>query len=334
MSDDFKPERAIYTPVEVAKYGKKAIEDIWRNQDRMINFFIPGIDQYFAPALPGELIAVIAQTSNYKTGFLYAWEEAIANQLKAQGRTDEIIIHVSVEETIEVQAYLLYGIEMGEDAGELARGQVQDWGRLEQAAVKISGIPIYRIGDSLARAEDFPNLYLSNITRSIKYLTETILEGKKKVAALVVDYLQALPIDPETKQHANKEALRRLQVRDDIYRLRRAAAHYNCPVIVAVQAKQTLSDAPSKAMYIPGKYDGEESSAIGQRATRVISLWMPKMNWPLGSRVDYGDLSYKVEENLLWLKVCKQQGRLPSGKAWPCRINFEQNRILVSEGLR
>ncbi len=298
----------------------------------MLKFFIPTINQYFAPLLPGELCAVIAQTSNYKTGFIYAWQEYAAQQLEADGRTDEIIIHVSVEETIEAQAQLLFGIEMGEDAGEIARGQVQNWDALENAAAKISSVPIFRIGDSLARAEDFPNLYLSNMVRSINYLLEVILEGKKRVAAIFFDYLQAFPFDPETKRES-REAQRRLQVREDIYRLRRAAAHFKCPVIVAVQAKQILSDAPSKSLYIPGKYDGEESSAIGQRATRVISLWMPKMNWPLGSKVSYGDLEYRVDENLLWVKVCKQQGRLPSGRGWPCRVDFQRNRILVSSEL-
>lgn len=333
MTSEFEPGRAIYTPGETAKYGKDAIEEVWRNRDRMLKFFIPGIDDYFAPLLPGELCAIIAQTSNYKTGFIYAWQEAAAKQLEADGRNDEIIIHVSVEETIETQAQLLFGIEMGEDAGEIARGQVQDWDALEQAAAKISSIPIFRIGDSLARADDFPNLYLSNMVRSINYLLEVILEGKKKPAAIFFDYLQAFPVDPETRRgEMNRDAQRRLQVREDVYRLRRAATHFKCPVIVAVQAKQILSDAPSKSLYIPGKYDGEESSAIGQRATRVISLWMPKMNWPIGSKVSYGDLDYRVDENLLWVKVCKQQGRLPSGRSWPCRVNFERNRILVNEG--
>jgi hypothetical protein len=332
-TQEFNPATAIYTPSEVATYGKRAIEEIKQNQERALKFFIPGIADYFAPMLPGQLCGVIAQTSNYKTGFLYAWQEFAAKQLEAEGRTDEIIIHVSVEETIEEQAYLLLGIETGEDAGDLAQGQVQDWDRLEQAAVKIGTIPIYRIGDSLARADEFHNLYLSNMARAIMYLRDEILEGKKKIAAIFWDYLQAFPYDPEVQRYGNKEAQRRLQVREDIYRLKRAHAVLKCPGVVAVQAKQILSDTANKSMYIPGKYDGEESSAIGQRLQRIISLWMPKNNWPVGQKIDYGDLTYTVEESLLWVKVCKQQGRLPSGRGWPCRVDFQRNRILVSDGL-
>lgn len=332
MSTEFSPDVAIYTPIEAAKYGKAQIEFIKRNQHRALHFFIPGIDRYFAPVLPGQAVAVIAQTSNYKTGFMYAWEEFAARQLESEGR-DEIIIHVSVEETIEEQAYLLLGIETGEDAGELARGEVQDWGRLEAAAIKIGTIPIYRIGDSLARAEEFQNLYLTNIFKAIKHLRDVILEEKKQIAAIFFDYLQAFPFDPEIKNVPNIEAQRRLQVREDVYRLRRCATYFNCPIVVNVQAKQILSDAPSKAMYIPGKYDGEESSSIGQRFQRVIGLWMPKMNWPIGSSVEYGDVRYTVDENLLWVKVSKQQGRLPSGRSWACRVNFQLNKILVSTDL-
>lgn len=331
MTTDFNPATAIYTPVEVSKYGKEQIDFIRKNQHRALKFFIPGIDDYFSPLLPGQVCAVIAQTSNYKSGFLHAWESVAAQQLKSEGREDEIIVHVSVEEGIEEQAYLLLGMETGDNAGELARGQVQDWDRLEAAAVRIADIPIYRIGESLARAEDFPNLYLSNMIRSIKYMRDDLFKRKKQIAALFFDYLQAFPFDQEIRKSGNKEAQRRLQVREDIYRLRQAAAYFNAPVVVAVQAKQILT-AP-KDMYIPGIYDGEESSSIAQRSDRVIPLWMPKMNFPLGTTIEKDKVKYEVGDNHLWVKVGKQRGRLPSGRSWLCRIDFAKNIILKDTSL-
>ena len=330
---EFDISSAIYTPAEVAKYATQQVEFIQANKYRALKFFIPGIDQYFAPLLPGQVCAVIAQASNYKSGCLHAWEYAAAQQLQREGREDEVIVHVSVEEAVEEQAYLLFGIETGEDAGDIARGQVQDWDKLYQAAIRVGNIPIYRIGDSLARAEDFPNLYLSNMVRSIKFMRDELLGEKLKIAAIFFDYLQAFPFDPEVRQYGNKEMQRRLQVREDIYRLRQAAAFFNCPVIVGVQAKQNLNGAPSQSMYIPGIYDGEESSAIAQRCDRIFQLWMPKMNWPLNSQIEYKDIRYTVDENLLWLKVGKQRGRLPSGKSWKCRIDFAKNVILQEAGL-
>ena len=323
---EFEPVNAIYTPAEVSTYATQQIEFIERNKHRALKFFIPGISDYFAPILPGEVCAIIAQTSNYKSGFLHAWEYALAQQLSKDKRDDEIIIHVSVEESVEEQAYLLFGVETGEDAGEIARGNVQDWHKLKQAAIRIGTIPIYRIGNSLARSEDYPELYLSNMVRSIKYMRDELLGRNLRIAAIFFDYLQAFPFDPEVRR-ADRDTQRRLQVREDIYRLRQAAAYFETPVIVAVQAKQNLNDA-HKAMYIPGIYDGEESSAIAQRCDRIIQLWLPKMNWPVNEHIDYNGLSYTVSENLLLLKVGKQRGRLPSGQTFKCRIDYTKNRIL------
>lgn len=327
MTVTFEPANAIYTPAEVSTYATQQIEFIEKNRHRALKFFIPGIDKYFAPMLPGQVCAVVAQTSNYKSGLLHAWEYAAAKQLQAEGRRNEIIVHISVEECIEEQAYLLFGVETREDAGEIARGNVQDWNKLKQAAIRIGTIPIYRIGDSLARSEDFPELYLSNIIRSIKFMQEELLGRSTRIAALFFDYLQAFPFDPEVRRTSNKDMQRRLQVREDIYRLRQAAAHFEAPVIVGVQAKQHLNDAP-RAMYIPGIYDGEESSAIAQRSDRIIQLWLPKMNWPVGEIIEYNGIRYTVDENLMFIKVGKQRGRLPSGQTFKCRVDYQRNKIL------
>lgn len=329
MSDpkEFAPEKSVYTPLEVVKLARHAITDIRENAQRAISIGISGIKDYFAPMLPGQVCAVIAQTSHYKSGFLDCIEYHAARQLMDESRYDEALIHVSVEECVEEQAYRMLGRESGDEAGALARGQVQDWDRLEAAAVRVGSVPIYRIGDSLARAEDMPNLYLSNMVRSIKALADGQVTGDPiRIAALYFDYLQAFPIDPETKG-AVQDQQRRLQVRSDIYRLRKTAAYFRCPVFVAVQAKQKLDGAPGSNMLIPGIYDGEESSSIAQRCDRVIQLWMPKQTHTIGATLTHNSLSFRVEENLLWVKVGKQRGGLPSGKVWKCRINFTRNLI-------
>jgi hypothetical protein len=193
------------------------------------------------------------------------------------------------------------------------------------AAIHVGKVPIYRIGDSLARAEDLPNLYMSNMVRSIKTLVEELLDWRPQVAGLFFDYLQAFPFDPEHRT-APQEGKRRLQVREDIYRLRMAAAYFKCPVFVAVQAKQHL-DGANPPIMLPGIYDGEESAAIAQRCDRILTLWMPKQTHTIGTELSHGFHNFRVEENLLWIKVAKQRGGLPSGKTWPCRIDFRSNTI-------
>lgn len=323
----FKPATAVYTPPEVVSYGKAAIEAVKENERRGLDIGIAEIRDYFAPLRPSQLGVILAQTSNYKTGMLHFLETAAARQLERQGR-DEILIHISVEENIEEQAFLLLGREMGESAGKLARGQIQDWDRLTQAAIQIGTIPIYRIGESLARVDDFPNLTISNMKRAIESLRSGEVTGRKHtIGGLFFDYLQAFPIDDEVRQGSKLSSQRRLQVREDIYRLRRAAAEFNCPVWVAVLANRTLRNQ-SGMLRLPGVDDGYETMEIASRADRMISLWMPKMTYPLGTEVRHnGQYLFTVEEKHLMLKVLKQKPGLPSGKSWLCEIGFNKNLI-------
>lgn len=327
LTGKFDPKEAAYTPPEVSNYGRQAIEAVRENERRGLDIGIAEIRDYFAPVRPGQLAMVFAQTSNYKTGFLHYLETVAARQLERQGR-QEIIIHVSVEENIEEQAFLLLGRELGESAGKLARGQVQDWDRLDRAAIKIGSIPIFRIGESLARADNFASLTISNMIRSIDSLRSGQVTGKQyAIAGLFFDYLQAFPFDEEIMKGGPRLDQRRLQVRSDVYRLRQAAAYFNCPVWVAVQAKQTLSGSVGQ-IHLPGLYDGAEAKDISDRADRLVSIWMPKMSYPLGTEIRHnGQYLFTVEENLLMFKALKQKPGLPSGKSWLCRINFDTNEI-------
>lgn len=329
MSEPFEPTTAIYTPNQVASYGLKAIEAARDNKARGLRLGIEQIDGYFAPLMPGQVCAVIAQTSHYKSGMLHFIEHNAAQQLVDEKRDDEILIHVSVEECVEEQAFLEFGRLSGEDAGALARGHVQNWDLLKSSVVRVAGIPIYRIGDSLARAEDMPNLYMSNMIRAIRELVENVLDWRPKIAGLFFDYLQAFPIDPEIRNETSRDAQRRLQVRQDFFRLRQAAAYFICPVFIAVQAKQHLEGANPPIM-LPGIYDGEESSSIAQRSDRIVTLWMPKQTNLVGSTINSGATWFTVAEDMLFVKIAKQRGGLPSGKSWPCKIDFRTNTITVT----
>ena len=102
----FKPPSAVYTPAQVSTYGVEAIEAMRKAKTRLLGLGIAGVNDYFAPMMPGQVCAVIAQTSQYKSGFMHCVEHNAARQLQVDGRTAEILVHVSVEECIEEQAYL------------------------------------------------------------------------------------------------------------------------------------------------------------------------------------------------------------------------------------
>jgi hypothetical protein len=318
----------IYSPHDAAMLGYKQAQKAAEHSQFGIELDIKGTDpaikDYFAPLLPWEICAVQAQTSNGKTYFTNWWERQIAAQLKRQGR-DEIIIHVSLEESIEAMAFQDYGRILGQKPADFARGNFTDWARMQWAMSQIDGVPVWRIGDSAERPIDAPELYLSNIYRAIRELVEGKITGEPwKPAVVIVDYLQALPIDPEVRQ-ATRDNQRRLQVAQDVFRLREMTTHLQCPVIVPLQAKQSL-EGNNAPLMIPGVYDGMETSTIATRFDRILSLWMPKTTNIVDSTVANkdGTISFTVKENQAFLKVNKQRGGLPAGRVWELRIDYEK----------
>ncbi|MFW6184143.1 MAG: DnaB-like helicase C-terminal domain-containing protein [Chloroflexota bacterium] len=328
MSDNPDIRHAINTPAETARKTVRRIEQMEKNRHRAMPLHLDRIGNYLAPLQPGELCGVLAQTHNYKTGFMTMWERMLAAHLHSQGRDNEVIFHIDTENAVETLGVHEAARLSSHSVADLSRGNVRDWAEIIIAADKIADIEIYRIASSLGR-DDVPDLYLSNIYRAIQYAVSGELYGRElKPACIFVDYLQALPLDPEVKRSTrDMDKQRRLQVREDVYRLRRMANHFACPVVMGVQAKQKLEWHPGPNMMIPGIYDGEETSAIAQRIDRYLSLWMPKMTHTVGDFLKHGSVNFTVEENMIWVKVLKQRGGLPSGRAWKCFVDFHKNEI-------
>jgi hypothetical protein len=319
---------SVFTPAETSALGVEYVQEMEASRHRAMPLNIQDVGDYLAPLMPGEICAIQAQTSNYKSGFINFWERQLAAYLMRSGRNDEVIIHVDTESTIETLAVQEIARLSKNTVADLSRGNVRDWGAVIHAASDLAGINIYRIGTSLGR-DDAPDLYLSNIYKAIKYLTGGELLGREIAPACIfVDYLQALPIDPNVGDAAKKDQ-RRLQVREDVYRLRRMAAYFRCPVVVGVQAKQEMTGHGGKNMMIPGTYDGEETSSIAQRFDRVVSMWMPKTTHTVGEMLSHGGIVFTVTEDMLWVKVNKQRGGLPAGRAWKCKIDYNTGMIGV-----
>jgi hypothetical protein len=325
----FIPENAIYTPQEsvaMAVEGIKRAKD-GQAQGLRFDFGYKPMNDYIAPLGPAQLMFITAQTSNYKSGLMRFIEYTWAKQLEEEGRTDECIIHISLEEVVEEQVNYQFERYSGERAGALARGHVMDWDRLLNAATIVGKIPIYRIGDSLARPEEYSQLHLRNIYTVIRKLTNGDLGFKIKPAAICLDYLQALPPDPDIRK-MGEDQQRRLQVRRDVYTFRDMGKFLRCAALANVQAKQTLEGTERGSTWkLPGIYDGAEAKEVAERPDRYWTCWMPKMTSPVGTEIDHGGFSFNVAENTLFIKVAKQRGGLPSGQIFPCFINFETGNV-------
>ena len=326
----FDPTTAVFTPAQKSTFGIERIKLMEKNKHRAMPLPLDGVGNggYFADLMPGDLCAVQAQTSNYKSGFMGWWGRELAKHLAQHERDEEIIIHVDTENVIETIAIEDIARNSGHTVADLSRGNVRNWGEIIRAAGTVAGVQVYTIASALG-TDTMPELYLSNIYRGIRHLVSGDMMGRPlQPACVFVDYLQALPIDPEVREGSKEiKNQRRLQVRQDVYRLRQMGAHLQCPVVVGVQAKQTLAGHGGVNMRIPGTYDGEETSSIAQRFDRVLGLWMPKTTHTVGETLQHRGLFFDVTERLIWLKVNKQRGRLPAGRSWQLDIDYRTGRI-------
>lgn len=318
--------KSVFTPLDTANAGYDEVERIKSATGMGVN--APAINgntfgEYFARMMPWEITAVVGQTHNGKTLFTDWWEHKICEQLKAENRENEIVVHISLEESLEAMSFQQYSRHTGIAVSNIASGNV-DMSVLKIAHTKIAGISIYRIANSVQTPYEAPPLTLSNIYRSLRMLKNgEIIDGEQNIAAVFVDYLQALPFDEEVKSSAEMNK-RRLQVRRDVYRLREMTIHLKAPIIVNVQAKQDLSNARAP-YFIPDISDGSETSAIGERFDRVLGIWMPKVkHYRIGETVD--KLGTIGEEDF-YIRVNKQRGGFPSGKIFACKWDYKNREL-------
>lgn len=312
----------IFTPHDVGMAGYRAAKRAMEFKDIGIPLRVRGseISEYVAPLLPWEICAVQAQTHNGKTMFSNWWERDVVAYLNECGQ-EGAIVHVSHEESIEAMAFTEYGRLLDVLPVKLARGEFSDIGKLEIAMKQIDACRVWRIAESADRAEEETDLTISNVYRALLAMQEGKIAEARKIRLVSWDYLQANPIDPEVKLTA-ADAQRRLQVRNDVYRLRKMTVHLKTPILVMVQCKQELK-GNNPPYEIPGIFDGEETSSIAQRFDRILSLWMPKTSKPVGTVVTQnGTPLFTIAENQVFLKVNKQRGGLPSGKTFELKIDY------------
>jgi hypothetical protein len=244
--------------------------------------------------------------------------------LKATGREDEAVVWIDTEQPAEYLATEQVASLAGLTYSDVMTPNGLDPKRLIAASNTVAGTPFYVIATRLGSKGGGSEVHLTNIRNSLALLADGNLDGTpRKIAAVFVDYLQSLPIDPAVKR-ADIESQRRLQVARDVDTLRSMGARLDCPVVVGVQAKQTMSPSPlEKAFRLPGMYDGQETANIGQRPDRIISLAVASRHFPDDEIIEYKNNRFKSRQGLLFTAVLKQRavvGYLPAGHVFAFEI--------------
>jgi hypothetical protein len=315
--------------------GMAAVRDnqtfMAENAHLALQFPIPELRWYFHPSYPGKQTTIQAQSHHGKTNFIDYWAHQAAQELAESGRKG-IIIKINTEDSVEMQISAELAKGGAGTVDDLQTGIIRNPEQYIKVETAVGSLPIVFIGESMGMDDgNAAELYMSNIARLIDFSRKEYFAEEMPIAGIFLDYIHAMPYDPEIKARTNIEATRRTQIMEDENRIRRAAKYFSCPVIVNAQSKQDEAlSTNGQMMKIPGFWDIQETSYISQHTDFLYSLWFPKMHYPVGSTQSHRDLpwSLKVKDNQMWVKVVKHKGYKNVGQSFPILLDEYGNMQL------
>ncbi len=306
----------VFTPNDAVRLALETIRER-RDVKRIgVRTGIPTLDDYLLPARPGELITVLGNSSNYKSGFLQWWARYAASELVSEELTNQCVIYVTWEQAIEE----VLAFDMASTAsmsvvdilsGQLSDDEVQ---RLEEVVgPRRATLPLYLVGHSVSEGRKRPALTLDVVGRALNLIRR---EFELTPRMILLDYLQI--IEPGRGED------RRMQVFHNVHRCKDMALAMSCPVVLASQARRSVME---KRIAVPGIADSEESSNAEHASDKMLGLWMPKTKYAVGEEVPIGkDRDIEVSESLLLVRVLKQRMG-PAGRLFDLYVDPATNYI-------
>jgi replicative DNA helicase len=261
---------------------------------------VPGLDEVMLPMKRGDLIVVEGYTSNGKSMFM----SAVANNVAAGLRGDEVVVYVSWEQSVEEQTLLDISRTSTIPSSVLYKGNLTDmhWSIMMRAALERASQPIWLVGHSDTAEQRRPRLTMTDVAKALAYIVDV---QKRKVALIVLDYLQRINRDDVRSSDA------RVGFMDIVDRAKDAGLAFGCPLLLGCQAGR---ETQSRDWKMPGIRDGQETSNIEQSADKFLAVWMPKTSEPMGSRLllEGSPKEVTVTDHLMFVKLWKQKfGQAP-----------------------
>lgn len=295
-NDRAKPENVVFSPQQASVLAVKSIELRRDMKNAGLRTGIHDLDNVLLPMRSGELIAVMAYTTNYKSGFMSFLAKSACDQIEDEN--GEIVIYLSWEQSVEEQTMLDISFTSMIDASRLYKGDIseQQWTEMLKASVERATKPLWLIGHSENSGSRRPRLSMTDVAAALAYVVDV---QKKRPRLIVLDYLQRINRDD---CRSNDIRVAMMEVVD---RAKDMSLAFGCPVLLGTQAGRQVLERQWK---MPTLADSQESSNLEQSSDKIISLWYPKTSDPLGADVRYSkDLTFKVTNNLLLLNILKQK---------------------------
>jgi len=313
------PQDVVFSPQQAGVLAVKSVEARRTAKSAGITTGIADLDRDLLPLRSGELISVIAFTSNYKTGAMSFIAKSACDQIDSEA--GEIVIYLSWEQSVEEQTLLDLSFTSMIEASKLYRGDLSDiqWQMMLKASVERSTKPMWLIGHSESSGSRRPRLSMTDVGMALAYIVDV---QQRKPKLIILDYLQRINRD-DCRSHDIRVA--HMEVVD---RAKDMSLAFSCPVILGTQAGRPILDRRWK---MPTLADSLESSNLEQSSDKVLGLWFPKTTEPAGSEIRWSSEEiYTVTDNLLLMSILKQKyGRAPTLTS--LHVQPEVNKIFGME---
>lgn len=292
------------TPAQIANLRHGFQKRVEAGDMKRLSLGIPYIDEVVTTMEPGSLVTLLARPSSGKTSLLTHMARIEADRIVAAdtGRTEYVLV-VSLEENEEPFDRALTRDVSTRDmvAGRYDHDELfmRNSHRVKYP-VYIMGHEINERAAAILGDDEVPMLTIQQIWREIVQVQRDF-DGLSP-SAIFVDYLQILDVEGDPwgdKRHdVIGAALRGLK------KLAKAA---RCPVVVGVQAKETVDNR--KPFPIPEVADAYYSSEVSMHSDVILSEYYP-WRYPAdvhGGVVLWAGENRYVTPNLMCIQLLKQR---------------------------
>ena len=274
---------------------------------------------YMRNMYPSDVGLIVGQTSSGKSVLARQLAHTLERELP-DDRPEACVVYVDTEVTTESDTSELFDMN-GLPLESVVEGGADTTDLYRQVIRKESTSRILRISSSVTMGVDVDELTFTRIR------DEIVGAGSRyaiqyEPAVIVIDYLQSMAYDeslrvPDPQFHHI--------INRQMSAIRTLGREFVCPIILAVQAKQQLTNQYHSQLPLPGLYDTQGSSGIIQKCQFALSIARPAQHFPLGTVCQSpGHFMYTVKDDLVYVRVLKQQGGSPAGRIWPLRHNFKR----------
>jgi replicative DNA helicase len=308
--------RSVFSPQQVSQQAVMVVEQRAATRGDGIETGISEVDKWLVPMRPGELVVVLGYTSNYKSGLMNYIARDRARKIQAAGEAEhKAVITFTWEQSIEEQGIVDISQLIQIPTDKMMRGELNDgeWKRLHIGAVQRGALPWWLVGHSIESKERRPRLTMEDVYRVMEHIVDV---QKVKPSLLVLDYLQRMPLAEGRREP-------RVQFMEMVDKCKDLSLAFGAPVMLGAQSGRQVQ---SRVWRLPQKDDGQETSNLEQSADKLMSVWMPKNDYPTGQEIQYGDDKFTVTDNLLLCGILKQKFG-PAPKILPLYVKPEVNEI-------